>query len=113
MTYSQLRNSLPTQFTIPTLGGRADIEIHNPSFGHLIAVNSKGSSYHVTEVDWRNAGVIRSRNPRNPWASKHYTGLSSFFSYGLVHAAALLRFMEENDFEAAEDAAQDRLADAL
>jgi hypothetical protein len=73
------------------------MEIHNPSFGHLIAVNSKGSPYHVTETDWRNACVIRSRNPRNPWKSAHYTGLSAFFSYGLNPAAALLRAIEEGD----------------
>lgn len=113
MTYSQLRNSLPTQFTIPTLGGRADMEIHNPSFGRLIAVNSKGSPYHVTETDWRNACVIRSRNPRNPWASKHYTGLSAFFSYGLIHAAALLRFVEEEGMDGLGESDQVTLAEAI
>lgn len=113
MTYSKLREALPTVIVIPTLGGRADIEIHNPAYGHLNAVNSKGSSYHVTEADWRNACVIRSRNTRNPWASKHYTGLSSFFSYGLIHAAALLRFVEEEGMDGLGKNDQVTLAEAI
>lgn len=113
MTYSQIRNSLPTHFTIPTLGGRAEMEIHNPSFGHLIAVNSKGNSYQITETDWNNARVILSRHPRNPWATKHYTGLSSFFSYGLIHAAALLRFVEEEGMDGLGENDQATLVEAI
>jgi hypothetical protein len=51
MTYRQLRDSLPTVISIPTLGGRADIEIHNPSYGHLMVINSQGNSYPVSEAD--------------------------------------------------------------
>ncbi len=111
MTYSELRNALSTQFSIPTLGGRTDIEIHNPSFGHLIAINSKGNAYHVTEADWNNARVLRNRNPHTPWATKHYSGLSSYSSYGLTYAAALLRFVEEDrDFAAISQALPRRTA---
>jgi hypothetical protein len=95
LTYRQLRDSLPAVHTIPTLGGRNDIKFHNPSFGDLMAINSKGKCYPVTASDWNNACVIRSRNPHNPWASRHYTGISSFYSYGLILAAALLRHVEE------------------
>ena len=49
----------------------------------------------VTADDWRNAIILRSRNPRNPWAIKHYSELRSYTSYGLIHAAALLRHVEE------------------
>ena len=30
---------------MPTLGGRAELDIHNPSFGNLIAINSEGNGY--------------------------------------------------------------------
>jgi hypothetical protein len=113
MTYSELRKALPTVIAIPTLGGRADIEIHNPAYGQLIAINSKGSAYQITETDWNNARVIRSRHPYNPWASKHYTGLSSFFSYGLIHAAALLRFVEEEGMDGLGENDQVTLAEAI
>jgi hypothetical protein len=113
MTYSDLRKSLLTMITIPTLGGRADIKIHNPAYGQLIAINSKGSAYQITETDWNNALVIRSRHPRNPWASKHYTGLGSFFSYGLIHAAALMRYIDEDGLEGLVDEASGTLVDAL
>lgn len=103
MTYHQLRNFLPTVTTIPTLGGRADIEIHNPAGGHLMAINSNGNPYQITEADWNNARVIRARNPRNPWKSAHYTGLSAFFSYGLNPAAAFLRAIEEGDLASFDD----------
>jgi hypothetical protein len=103
MTYRQLRDSLPTVISIPTLGGRADIEIHNPSYGHLMVINSQGNSYPVSESDWNNACVIRSRNPQNPWKSKHYTGINAYSSYGLIHAAALLRKIEENGLVECDD----------
>lgn len=103
MTYSQLRNILPTVTTIHTLGGRAELEIHNPAGGYLMAVNSNGNATQITEADWNNACVIRSRNPRSPWATKHYSGLSSFSSYGLNPAAALLRTIEEGDLFGLDD----------
>lgn len=99
MNYRQLRSILPSISTIPTLGGKAEVRIHNPAYGDLIAINSKGNSYTVSASDWQNASVIRSRNPRNPWASAHYNGISAFFSYGLIHAAALLRYIEEEGVE--------------
>jgi hypothetical protein len=103
MTYSQLRNSLPTQFTIPTLGGRAEIEIHNPAGGHLMVINSNGGRYHVTEADWNNACAIRGRNLRNPWATRLYTDYHDFTSYGLLPAAAILREVEEAAIAVSED----------
>jgi hypothetical protein len=113
MTYRQLRDSLPTALTIPTLGGRAEIEIHNPSYGHLTAINSKGNSYPVTEADWNNACVIRSRNPQNPWASTHYSGISSFYSYGLIHTAALLLHVEEEWIEGLGESSCETLAETI
>lgn len=95
MTYLQLRAALPSTFTIATLGGRKTIEIHNPIGGDLRAVNSKHRSYLISEADWNHARIIRGKHPRTPWASRHYTGLSDHFSYGLVHAASLLRHLEE------------------
>jgi len=112
MKYSQLREALPAQLSISTLGGRQEIEIHNLACGHLTVINSKGSAYTITEADWHNAQIIRSRNPRNPWASKHYTGLSAFTSYGLTHAAALLRHLEENHFDYTESLASGTLIEA-
>ena len=103
ITYRQLRSILPTLITIPTLGGRAEIEIHNPAGGYLMAVNSKGNGYPITEADWNNARAIRARNPRNPWKSAHYTGLSEFISYGLNPATALLRAIEEGDLASSAD----------
>jgi hypothetical protein len=95
ITYSQLRNLLPAICRIPTLGGRSEIEIHNPAGGYLMAINSNGGRYVVTEADWNNARTLRSSNAQNPWASKHYTSLNSYASYGLIHAAALLRTIEQ------------------
>ena len=95
MPYKQLREFLPSISTIPTLGGRAEIEIHNPAGGHLMVINSNGGRYHVTEADWNNACGIRGRNPRNPWATRYYTDYHDFTSYGLIHAAAILREVEE------------------
>ena len=103
MTYHQLRNILPTVTAIPTLGGRVELEIHNPAGGDLMAVNSKGNGTQITEADWNNAFVTRSRNPRSPWATKHYTRISAFFSYGLNPAAALLRAIEEGDLASFDD----------
>lgn len=101
MTYSELRKALPANFKTDTLGGRNEIEFHNPAGGYLMAINSRGNAYHVTEADWNNACVLRSRHSQNPWASKHYTGLSSYTSYGLIYAAAMLRTIEQgSDFSA-------------
>jgi hypothetical protein len=94
MPYKELREVLPTISTIPTLGGRAEIEIQNPAGGHLMATNRNGGRYHVTEADWINACAICGRNSRNPWASMHYTNYHDFTSYGLIHAAAILREVE-------------------
>jgi hypothetical protein len=102
MPYKKLREVLPTISTIPTLGGRVEIEIHNPAGGHLMAINSNGGRYHVTEADWNNACAIRCRNPRNPWASKHYTNYHDYTSYGLIHAAAILREVEETTLAASD-----------
>lgn len=103
MHYKELREFLPTISTIPTLGGRAEIEIHNPAGGHLMVINSNGGRYHVTEADWNNACAIRGRNPRNPWATRHYTDYHDFTSYGLLPAAAILREVEEAALAASED----------
>jgi hypothetical protein len=100
--YKQLREFLPAISTIPTLGGRAEIEIHNPAGGHLMVINSNGGRYHVTEADWNNACAIRGRNPRNPWATRHYTDYHDFTSYGLIHAAAILREVEEATLAASD-----------
>ena len=103
MPYKQLREFLPTISTIPTLGGRAEIEIHNPAGGHLMVINSNGGRYHVTEADWNNACAIRGRNPRNPWATRLYTDYHDFTSYGLLPAAAILREVEEAALAVSED----------
>jgi hypothetical protein len=113
MTYRQLRDSLPTIHTTPTLGGRNEIKFHNPSFGDLMVINSKGKCYPVTESDWNNARAIRSRNPRNPWASGHYTGISSFYSYGLILAAALLRHVEEEGLAEASENGSAIMAESI
>ena len=101
MTYQQLRAFLPAESTIPTLGGRTEIELINPSFGNLTIINFKGNCYLITESDWQNACAICKRNPHNPWRSSHYCDLSSYYSYGLVHAAAILRYISEYDDVAA------------
>jgi hypothetical protein len=93
MNYRQLRQSLRACMRIPTLGGRSSVTIHNPAGGMLVAMNSNCPIYEVSEADWNNARVIRSRNPRNPWASRLYSETSMVFSYGLIHAAALLRHL--------------------
>ena len=95
MTYNEIRNILRAQITIPTLGGRTNFEIINPSFGDLTATNSKNNAYRITETDWYNARTIRSHHSRNPWATQNYNELSAYFSYSLIYAAALLRYVEE------------------
>lgn len=97
ITYHQLRLLLPSTFTIATLGGKKEVRFQNQAGGYLMAINSKGNSYHVTEADWNHANSIRAHNPRNPWKSSLYSELSQFFSYGLNHAAALLCAIEEGD----------------
>jgi hypothetical protein len=103
MTYRQLCDSLPTVTTIPTLGGRADIEIHNPAGGYLVAINSRGKRYHVTEANWNHANAIRRANPVNPWASQLYNNYHFQDDHGLYHAAGILRAIEEGDLPGFDD----------
>ncbi len=93
MNYRQLRQSLRACMRIPTLGGRSSVTTHNPAGGMLVAMNSNCPIYEVSEADWNNARVIRSRNPRNPWASRLYSETRMVFSYGIIHAEALLRHL--------------------
>lgn len=101
MSYRQLRDALSPILSIPTLARRTEIEIHNPSYGPLIVINSQGKSYQISETDWNSTCSIRSQNPQNPWGSKHYTG--PHYSYGLIHAAALLREIEDNGLVESDD----------
>lgn len=97
LTYRQLRQLLPAISTIPSLGGKAEIVIHNPVGGHLSIINSKGNRYHVTESNWNQANTIRRSNLINPWAAKHYSNYHFDNDHGLYHAAAILRAIEEGD----------------
>jgi len=103
MTYKQLRDSLPTLTTIRTLGGRADIEIHNPAGGYLIAINRNANRYHVTEENWDHANAIRRANPANPWASQLYNNYHFQAHHGVYHAASILRAIEEGDLPCFDD----------
>ena len=93
MTYNELLEQLPLTLSIPTLGGRNPLTIYNLK-GGLMVENSKGSTYQLTREDWISAKRIRAAYPRNPWKSSHYSGLSEFYSYSLIYAAALLRHIE-------------------
>ena len=96
MNHDELRQYLPPLLTIKTLGGRVSLMIENPPVGDLRVTNSRGSSYRLTHHDWATADSIRRANPRNPWKTSLYTELGEFFSYSLVHAAALLRHIEQD-----------------
>lgn len=93
MTYAALSDRLPLTLTIPSLGGRKSLTIYNLQ-GGIMVENSKGSTYHITSDDWNSAKRIRTAYPRNPWQSTLYSGLSEFYSYALIYAAALLRHIE-------------------
>jgi hypothetical protein len=93
MTYAALSGRLPLSLTIPSLGGRKSLTIYNLQ-GGIMVENSKGSTYHITAADWDSAKRIRTAYPRNPWQSTLYSGLSEFYSYSLIYAAALLRHIE-------------------
>ena len=93
MTYTALTDRLPLTLTIPSLGGRKSLTIYNLQ-GGIMVENSKGSTYHITAADWDSAKRIRAAYPRNPWQSTLYSGLSEFYSYSLIYAAALLRHIE-------------------
>ena len=94
MTYDQLRLDLPAILRIPTLGGKRMLTIQNPPAGNLLAVNSQGGTYQISRGDWESALVLRRRHRGSPWKSSHYCEVGEFFSYGLIHAAALLRHLE-------------------
>lgn len=97
VSYRQIREILPAISSIPTLGGKAEINIHNPVGGHLAVINSKGNRYHVTEGNWNHACVIRKSNLLNPWIGKLYRNYHFEDDHGLYHAAAILRAIEEGD----------------
>ena len=103
LTYSDLRNLLPTGSAIDLLGGRTEIELHNSAFGHLLAIKNKQNSYPVKEADGANASILRSSNARNPQAAGQYSALSSYTSYGLIYAAALLRHVVETGLDGMEN----------
>jgi hypothetical protein len=97
ITYRQLREMLPAITTIDSLGGRAEIDIHNPVGAYLTVINSKGNRYFVTESNWNDANAIRRANPAKPWASQLYASYHLHEDHGLYHAAAILRAIEEGD----------------
>ena len=105
ITYRQLRELLPAITTIDSLGGRAEIDIHNPAGAYLTVINSKGNRYNVTESNWNDANAIRRANPANPWASPLYTNYHFQDDHGLYHAAAILRAIEEGDLLELDDLA--------
>ncbi len=105
ITFRQLRELLPAITTIDSLGGRAEIDIHNPVGGYLSIINSKGNRYFVTESNWNDANAIRRANPANPWASPLYTNYHFQDDHGLYHAAAILRAIEEDDLIELDDLA--------
>jgi hypothetical protein len=97
ITFRQLRELLPAITTIDSLGGRAEIDIHNPAGAYLTVINSKGNRYFVTESNWNDANAIRRANPAKPWASQLYTSYHLQEDHGLYHAAAILRAIEEDN----------------
>lgn len=97
ITFRQLREMLPAISTIRSLGGRAEIDIHNPAGAYLTVTNSKGNRYVITEANWNDANTIRRSHPEKPWASKLYTNYHFHDDHGLYHAAAILRAIEEGD----------------
>jgi hypothetical protein len=101
MTYNELLEQLPLTLTIPTLGGRNSLTVYNLQ-GGLLVENSKGSTYQLSREDWINAKRIRAAYSRNPWKSRHFTGLTDLYSYSLVYAAALLRHIEPGEADDAE-----------
>jgi hypothetical protein len=100
ITYRQLREMLPAITTIDSLGGRAEIDIHNPAGAFLTVINSKGNRYFITESNWNDANTIRRANPVKPWASQLYTNYHFQDYHGIYHAAAILRAIEEDDLAA-------------
>lgn len=105
MTFRQLREMLPAITTIRSLGGRAEIDIHNPAGAYLTITNSKGNRYFITEANWNDANTIRRSNPAKPWASQLYTNYHFHDDHGLYHAAAILRAIEEGDLLELDDLA--------
>jgi hypothetical protein len=97
ITFHQLRELLPAIATIRSLGGRAEIDIHNPAGAYLTVTNSKGNRYFITEANWNDANTIRRSNAANPWASQIYNNYHLPEDHGLYHAAAILRAIEEGD----------------
>lgn len=101
MTYQELRSLLPAVKKIPTLGGKIHLTLMNPPNGDLTAVNSKGSNYRISEADWANVNLLARNHPRNPWSNALYSQPSSYFTYGLIYAAAILRHISEKRQQAA------------
>ena len=97
LSFRQLRQLLPAITTILSLGGRTEIDIHNPAGAYLTVTNSKGNRYFITEANWNDANTIRRSNPAKPWASQLYTNYHFHDDHGLYHAAAILRAIEEGD----------------
>jgi hypothetical protein len=97
MTYDKLLSRIPPALTIASLGGRTTITILNHGPAGLSVLNSKGRTYRLTRQDWSGAKAIRDSHPRNPWGTVHYTQLNMWYSYSLIHAAALLRHMERQE----------------
>lgn len=105
ITFRQLREMLPAITTIDSLGGRTEIDIHNPAGGYLSIINSKGKRYYITESNWVHANAIRRSNPAKPWASQLYTNYHFQDDHGIYHAAAILRAIEEDDLIELDDLA--------
>jgi hypothetical protein len=102
MSYDELLEQLPPRLEIPTLGGRNRITILNHGVYGLEVINSKGGAYPLSRQDWTGAKNIRKASVANPWKTAHYMGLHMWTSYSLIHAAALLRHLEE--LESPQDA---------
>lgn len=105
LSYRQLRELLPAITTILSLGGRTEIDIHNPAGAYLTVTNSKGNRYFITEANWNDANTIRRTNPAKPWASQLYSNYHFQDDHGLYHAAAILRAIEEGDLLELDDLA--------
>ena len=105
LSFRQLRQLLPAITTILSLGGRTEIDIHNPAGAYLTVTNSKGNRYFITEANWNDANTIRRTNPAKPWASQLYTNYHFQDDHGLYHAAAILRAIEEGDLLELDDLA--------
>ena len=105
LSFRQLRELLPAITTILSLGGRTEIDIHNPAGAYLTVTNSKGNRYFITEANWNDANTIRRTNPAKPWASQLYTNYHFQDDHGLYHAAAILRAIEEGDLLELDDLA--------